>query len=57
MPEAKIIPRETTIDILWQKYCDAAAQAEKTKKIEDGILAGKAWSRWLSNFCWTGPKP
>lgn len=34
----------------WQAYVIARDKAERTKDINDGIAAGKAWATWLRLF-------
>lgn len=35
---------------LWAAYTAAREEAERTKDINDGIRAGKAWAAWLDHF-------
>ena len=35
---------------IWNDYTSALDRAEKSRKIEDVIAAGKAWRKWLSLF-------
>lgn len=57
MQEANVVQLETNLDRLWSDYCSAAERAQKTKDMRDGVAAGRAWSRWLAEFCWAGEKP
>jgi hypothetical protein len=34
----------------WRTYVLARDRAERTKDIQDGIAAGKAWAEWLRLF-------
>lgn len=34
----------------WDAYVAASALAQSTRRIEDGIAAGRAWRRWLDLF-------
>lgn len=42
---------QTKLDGLWAAYVVARAKAENSNEIDDGIAAGRAWSRWLAEFC------
>tara|TARA_R110000823_G_scaffold300512_1_gene421333 strand:- start:298 stop:462 length:165 start_codon:yes stop_codon:yes gene_type:complete len=37
-------------DDLWNAYVKAANKAQKTRHLEDGIEAGRAWSKFLRVF-------
>jgi hypothetical protein len=38
------------------EFCAAAARAQTTRKINDGIIAGQLWGRFLALYCpCTGP--
>lgn len=39
------------LDALWAGYAAARDKAEWSNDIQDGIQAGRAWSRWLAGFC------
>jgi hypothetical protein len=47
--QPEILP--TRLDALWNAYVAARAKAECSDNIEDGMAAGRAWSRWLAEFC------
>jgi len=34
----------------WEKYAAAAAKAQGTLRVADGIAAGKAWSEFMKLF-------
>ena len=46
VPERKL----HDLDRLWREFVAARAVAERSHSILDGILAGKAWGRWLRAF-------
>ena len=35
---------------LWEAYRRAAAKAQETRNIDDGIAAGLAWAEWVEFF-------
>ena len=37
----------TELDVLWRNFVAAKKQAEKSERIEDGIVAGKAFGKFL----------
>lgn len=37
----------------WDAYVSAREIAEATRKLEDGVAAGKAWRRWLDLYMTT----
>lgn len=37
-------------DQLWRDYVSASTKAQRSKKLEDGLMAGRAWSRFLKAF-------
>lgn len=41
----------TNLDALWSDWIAARDKAAASNDIQDGILAGRAWSRWLAEFC------
>jgi hypothetical protein len=41
----------TNLDLLWAEWIAARDKAESSNDIQDGIRAGRAWSRWLREFC------
>lgn len=41
---------EAIIDARFEAYRQAAAKAQATLRLEDGIAAGKAWRAWLDLF-------
>ncbi|WP_141339719.1 hypothetical protein [Bradyrhizobium sp. USDA 3458] len=47
---ADIRQLETRVDRLWREFCEARATALESNSISDGIAAGRAWSRFLSEF-------
>lgn len=50
-PASQPVVRLTTrLETLWQDYLAAKAIAEKTGQIADGMVAGRAWARWLAEF-------
>lgn len=40
-----------SLDTLWADYLTARDKAVTSNDIRDGIQAGRAWSRWLAEFC------
>lgn len=42
--------RDVSEQDAWRTYCAARDRAERTKDIQDGIAAGKAWAEWLHLF-------
>lgn len=42
--------RDARLSRLWLDYVDAQTKAQETRDINDGIAAGRAWSRWVSEF-------
>lgn len=47
---AQIIPITSRQEAAWQHYVAAAAKAQSTHDINDGIAAGRAWRQWLELF-------
>ncbi len=47
MPVAAVDDR---LEALWAAYTAAAARAQASGRIEDGIAAGQAWAVWLGAF-------
>ena len=41
---------QTRLDRLWQEWLIAAAKAQESQNINDGIAAGRAWSAFLAEF-------
>ncbi|WP_445490232.1 hypothetical protein [Rhodopseudomonas sp. RCAM05734] len=41
---------ETRLDRLWAEWIEFRDIAVKSGDMQDGIAAGKAWSRWLAEF-------
>lgn len=41
---------ETRLERRWSAYCRARERAERSRNIQDGIRAGRAWARWLAEF-------
>lgn len=41
---------QTDAERAWQDYCELREKAERSRAIKDGIAAGKAWGRFLSEF-------
>ena len=50
MSGAAPVRLKTRIDSLWDAYTAAAAKAQATGDINDGIAAGRAWRAWLAEF-------
>lgn len=42
--------KEVTLRAVWSEYLSARDRAERTRKIEDGIEAGRAYRCWLELF-------
>lgn len=42
--------RDLTVAETWDAYVAARELADRTKKIEDGIAASKAWRAWVELF-------
>lgn len=47
---AKIIPISQPLEKAWAEYLECTLRANQSKRIEDGIEAGRAWRRWLELF-------
>lgn len=47
---ATIIPIRTEEARLWDEYLAAKDRAEQTRRLADGIAAGRAWARFLQSF-------
>jgi hypothetical protein len=45
----------TSLEVLWAEYLSAREKAESSTDIQDGIKAGRAWSRFLREFSPDGP--
>lgn len=45
-----IVPMESRPDRLWREFCEARDKAQRSNAVEDGIAAGRAWSRFLAEF-------
>lgn len=43
-------PFRSRLDDLWVEYVTALEKSQRSKNIQDGIEAGRAWSRWLCEF-------
>ena len=41
---------ETRLDRLWREWITLRDVAVNSGDMQDGIAAGKAWSRWLAEF-------
>lgn len=42
--------RDVNVQDAWDRYVTARDIAERTRDIQDGIAAGKAWRLWLDLF-------
>lgn len=42
--------RLLTVQEAWDAWVAADDKAKTSRRIEDGIAAGKAWARWLALF-------
>ncbi|WP_332116051.1 hypothetical protein [Azorhizobium caulinodans] len=42
--------KEAALRAVWSEYLAARGRAERTRKIEDGVEAGRAHRRWLELF-------
>ena len=42
--------RQQLVEAKWDEFTKAAKKAQRTLDIQDGILAGRAWSEWLKLF-------
>lgn len=38
------------VELLFKVYCTAAIRAQETRRIEDGLAAGRAWGQFLKAF-------
>ncbi|PDT74137.1 hypothetical protein CO675_27080 [Bradyrhizobium sp. C9] len=47
---AEIKQLETRVDRLWREFCEAREKAMASNSIEDGLAAGRSWSRFLAEF-------
>lgn len=47
---AEIKQLETRVERLWREFCEARAHALGSNSIDDGVAAGRAWSRFLAEF-------
>lgn len=47
---AEVISITQPVDARWQEYAAAAERAQRTRRVEDGIAAGRAWRRWLDLY-------
>lgn len=41
---------ETRLERLWREWLEARQKAMTSNDVDDGIEAGRAWSRWLAEF-------
>lgn len=42
--------REEATEALWRAYSAAAARAQKSLRFDDGVVAGKAWAKFIEAF-------
>lgn len=42
--------REDATEALWRTYQAAAARAQKSLRLDDGVMAGKAWAKFIEAF-------
>lgn len=47
---ATIIPIRSEEARLWDEYLEAKDRADRTRRLEDGIAAGKAWAAFHELF-------
>jgi hypothetical protein len=45
-----IVPLKTRPDRLWSDYVRLREPAETSSKLQDGIVAGRAWARTIDQF-------
>ncbi|MEY9580977.1 hypothetical protein ACE102_33820 [Bradyrhizobium sp. vgs-9] len=45
-----VVQLETKAERAWREFCNAREKAMTSSSIEDGLAAGRAWSRFLSEF-------
>ena len=46
---------EARMTAAWADYTDAARRAQFSRRIEDGVAAGKAWKAFLDLFVGSSP--
>ena len=46
---------EASVHAAWADYADAARRAQFSRRIEDGVAAGKAWKAFLDLFVRPAP--
>ena len=42
--------RQHSQQVLWQRFVDAQRKSQQTLRIEDGIVAGKAYAAYVETF-------
>lgn len=47
---AQVPVLQTKLDVLWAEWIAARDKAAASNDIQDGVNAGRAWSRWLASF-------
>ncbi|GLQ39758.1 hypothetical protein GCM10007908_33780 [Rhizobium albus] len=43
-------PTDDELQSAWDDYLEAKDHAQRTRNIEDGIIAGKLWGRFMRMF-------
>lgn len=47
-PQAR--PITADVEALWAAYVEAARKAQASQRLEDGIVAGRAWAAFMRAF-------